>query len=363
MRRELLAAPPARIVVFRALMLGDLLNAVPALRALRGGFPHARLTLVGLPWARELAARLSCVDDFIAFPGHADLPEVEAEPGAWPRFLQEVRSRRFDLALQLHGSGRTTNPLVAAFGARRTAGFIARDAWCPPADAALFTRWPEQGHEIERLLRLIDHLGIARCGTRIEFPLQPGDRTALRALWPAVAAGRPYVCVHAGAQLPSRRWGVRRFAAVADAIADCGRTIVLTGSAGEAGLVAEVRASMRNAAVDLSGRTTLWTLGALIEQAETIVCNDTGVSHVAAAVGCRSVVVSCGADPARWAPLDRNLHRVLAHPVPCRPCDFRVCPIGHDCAAGTTPEQVLQHYRSAPASMPRSTSAASSSSS
>src|SRR3712207_3844932 len=93
---------PRRIVIFRALQLGDLLCAVPAWRALRRHWPHARITLVGLPWAREFVSRFhGYLDDFLEFPGHRGLPERHAV--AADAFLHEIRARRFDLALQMHG--------------------------------------------------------------------------------------------------------------------------------------------------------------------------------------------------------------------------------------------------------------------
>lgn len=337
-----LGGPIERIAVLRALMLGDLLCAVPAWRALRRAWPRARITLIGLPWARTLAERLGCLDDFIEWPGHPGLPEAAPQPGAWPAFLRQVRARRFDLALQMHGSGEIVNPLVAGFGARHSAGFAGPLAWRPPADAALYPDWPDSGHEIERLLALTDHLGLPRQGTGLEFPLQEGDRQALRALWPQADA-RPYVGVHAGSQWPSRRWAPRRYARVADTLARRGCTVVLTGSAAEAGLVAEVRAAMREPAHDLCGRTTLWTLGALIERARLLVCNDTGPSHIAAALRVPSVVVSCGSDTARWSPRDAGRHPVLAHAPECRPCTHRACPhAGHPCARAITAGQVAR---------------------
>jgi ADP-heptose:LPS heptosyltransferase len=251
-----------------------------------------------------------------------------------------VQARRFDLALQLHGSGTIVNPLVASFGARHMAGFANAAAWVPPADAALFAPWPETGHEIERLLALPDHLGLPRQGLALEFPVTEADRTELRQEWPAAHFER-YVCVHAGSQLPSRRWDPRRFAAVADAIARRGRAVVLTGSASESGLVAEVRRHMREPAVDLCGRTTLWTLGALVQGAEAVVCNDTGLSHIAAALQRPSVVVACGSDTRRWAPLDTRRHRVLAQQLPCRPCAHRSCPTAHECASAIGVQQVI----------------------
>jgi len=334
-------APVERIAVFRALMLGDLLCAVPALRALRQAFPAARIVLVGLPWARELAARLDAVDEFMEFPGWPGLPETPPLVRAIPAFLAAMQAQRFDLAIQLHGSGPVVNPLVGCFGARQTAGFRIDGAWHPPDEAERWAPWPEQGHEVERLLSLVDHLGLPRAGSELEFPLERHDFAALHEVWAGAQRARPYVCVHAGAQLASRRWPVARFAAVADALARQGRSIVLTGSAHEAPLAEEVRALMRQPAENLAGRTTLWTLGALVAGAELVVCNDTGISHVAAALGRPSVVVSCGADVSRWAPLDAARHAVLWQPMSCRPCAYAVCPYDHGCATAVDVPSVL----------------------
>src|SRR4051794_5527792 len=114
-----------RIAVFRALMLGDMLCAQPALRALREGRPQAEITLIGLPWARALAERWTCVDRFVAFPGHPGLPESRASEDELNIFVAAMHERHFDLALQMHGNGTITNGIVTAFGARRTAAFVA----------------------------------------------------------------------------------------------------------------------------------------------------------------------------------------------------------------------------------------------
>jgi ADP-heptose:LPS heptosyltransferase len=334
-------AAQTRVVVLRALMLGDLLCATPALRALRHGMPGAHVCLLGLPGARELVERLDSVDEFIAFPGWPGLPESAPRNAlARQRFVKEMRERHFDLALQMHGSGAIVNPLVAAFGAARNAGFASADAWCPPADAARFVDWPAQGSEVERLLKLTDHLGLARRGTALDFPLRDADRATAAALC-AGLEDRPLALIHAGAQLPSRRWPVERFAAVADALAEAGLAIALTGSAcTEATLTRRLAAAMHAPALDLSGRTTLWSLAALVERAQLVVCNDTAISHIAAALGTPSVVVSSGGDARRWAPADAARHRVFWHELPCRPCAFRECPIGHPCALAIGVEPV-----------------------
>src|SRR6478736_1054109 len=109
---------PARpkVAVFRALKLGDLMVAVPALRALRAALPTAEIALIGLPWAREFVAHFGKY--LIAFH----------------EFLGKMQAAQFDLAIQLHGSGPIVNPLVQQFGARHTAGFYLRGTVCPDSD-------------------------------------------------------------------------------------------------------------------------------------------------------------------------------------------------------------------------------------
>lgn len=331
--------PVRRIGVFRALVLGDLLCATPVLRALKCEWPASELTLIGLPWAEALAARLSGVDRFEAFPGFPGLPEIAPDLAALPGFIARMQQQRFDLLLQLHGSGGIVNPLLATFGASHLAGFTEPGGYC--AEPALHAAWPTRGHEALRLLQLVDHLGIARQGEQLEFPVSDADRAALARSVPELPAGEVFACLHPGAQLASRRWLPERFAAVGDALAHHGVRVVLTGAPAEATLTAQVRASMREPALDLAGRTDLFGLGALVERARLVVCNDTGMSHVAAALRRPSVVVSSGADVARWAPLDPGLHRVLWRDTPCRPCAFRDCPYDHECARGVGAGEVI----------------------
>ncbi len=306
-----LGGPPRRVAVLRALQLGDLLCAVPALRAMRAAWPGAEIVLIGLPWARAFAGRFAAyVDGFREFPGWPGLPERAPQVGRVPSFLAEIQAERFDLAIQLHGSGPFVNPFVALLGASRCAGFALPGGYRP--DPELFCPWPEHGLEIRRLLALVEFLGLPARGEHLEFPVREADRCALATLDGAGALTHGgYACIHPGASVASRRWPAERFAAAADALAARGLSIALTGTAGEAGLCRAVARAMHHPALDLSGRTDLGTLAALLEGARLLVCNDTGVSHVAAGLGLPSVVISTGDNPARWAPIDGRRHRVL----------------------------------------------------
>lgn len=292
-------------------MLGDMLCAVPALRAFRTGWPEAEIVLVGLAWARAFAERFDhLVDGFLELPGFPGLPETPVRIAEIPAFLAEAHARRFDLVVQLHGSGRLTNTLAYLLGGRRTAGFHPPGE--PAPDDELFVPYPDEGHEIHRLLRLPAHLGLPVDGDRLEFPLRASDEEELARVAPDLRAGK-YACVHPGAS-SAERWPPDRFAAVADALQARGLRVVLTGSGPETEVTRRVSELMRAPALDLAGRTLLGALAALLAGARVLVSNDTGVSHLAAALRVPSVVVITTSDPDRWAPLDRELHRVVVRP-------------------------------------------------
>jgi ADP-heptose:LPS heptosyltransferase len=297
-------------VILRALQLGDLLCAVPAIRAMRAGWPGARITLIGLPWARVLVGRFGAyLDDFVEFPGHPELPERAADRAAWPAFLAALRARTPDLAIQLHGDGTITNALVARFGAATVAGFVPRGT--PPPSAGVFVEYPDDCHEVQRLLALTRALALPERGEHLEFPLGDTDEREWAALKRALGLSpRQYVCLHPGARAAERRWPPSRFSRVGCALAARGLPVVITGHGElEERLAREIAAGTGGRAQSVAGRTSLGAMAALVRDARLVICNDTGLSHVAAAVGTPSVVIFRVTEPRRWAPLDAARHR------------------------------------------------------
>lgn len=316
--RHLLTRPDIEsVVIFRALQLGDMLCAVPALRALRAALPHARIALVGLPWAQQFADRFSdYIDEFFAFPGHAALPEQPVQQALVPDFYQAMQSRRFSLALQMHGSGKISNGIVKRFGARWAAGYAPVDA--PVCDSDFHCLpYPDHGPEPLRLLDFAIALGAPSAGVQLEFPLASADREELQAsgLNAGLAAGS-YLCIHPGARFLDKCWPPQRFAGIADRLAqEFGLTIVLTGSAKETELASAVAAHMKLPAINAAAPISIGAMAALMSGARLLICNDTGVSHIAAGLRLSSVVVFSKADIDRWAPLDRQLHRCIWDPA------------------------------------------------
>ena len=316
----------SRIAVVRALHgLGDMLCAVPALRALRRAHRSAHISLIGLPACAWMLERFgSLLDALVPFPGFPGIPEQPLAPRALARFIAAARARPFDIAIQMHGSGTVSNAFTTMMGARTAAGLYEAAGERP---VGRFFPYPRRGSEVHRCLYLARALDCPADDNAVSFPVRDEDRAKLaeHARLQDLLDER-FVCLHAGARDPARRWPSRRFAEVGDALASAGYRVVLTGTAAERAAADEVAAAMRRPALNAAGETSLGAAAALLERAALLVTNDTGISHLAAAVGTPSVVVFLASDPERWAPLDRARHRpVVARGLTDRPLDGMRC--------------------------------------
>jgi ADP-heptose:LPS heptosyltransferase len=285
----------------------------------------------------------SWVDELMAFPGHPGIPERPVRRSEVPAFYATARARRFDLALQMYGANPAANEVTERLGARRTAGF-AVPGTCH-SERSCHISYPAYEHEMRRHLTLMRHLGAeppgdSREGEALAFPLRPSDQTCAARLAMETGLRAPYALVHPGATSPSRRWPPERFAAVADALRRRGLHVGIVGTGVERPLAHAVRQAMREPAVDLSGRTALGALAALLADASVLVGNDSGPAHLAAAVGTPSVTLFLSGDPVRWA-YESPRHRVARVQVECNPCPHLRCPIDHRCASRLRVADVL----------------------
>ena len=311
-----------RIAVLRALQLGDMLCATPVLCALRTAYPAAQITLIGLPWSRDFAARCpDLVDDVLDFPGWPGIPEAPFDPAASLAFLQRCQAEPFDLVVQLQGSGLASNAFVQLMAGRNSAGFHPPGLDSPGPG---FTPYIPHGHESERLLRLAHHLGWPVTQPAPFFPLTEDDRREFDELARELGLSTgQYAVIHAGARDPARRWRPENFAAVGDALVRSGFRVLLTGVQSEEAQLLAVAQAMHESADMLCGRTSLGALACLLKESRLLVSNDTGLAHIAAALDVPSIIVFTHSDPERWAAKDPTLHRAFVEPTalanPC--CD------------------------------------------
>jgi ADP-heptose:LPS heptosyltransferase len=295
-----------KIAVFRALQLGDMLCAIPAIRALRNCYPKAEITLLGLPWAASFVKRFpQYFDRFKHFPGYPGLPEQKFEAEATIGFIQDMQREKYDLVLQMQGDGSIINPLIELFNAKYIAGFYKEGHYYP--NNGLFLEYPNDVHEIERHLKLMEFINVEPAGTDLEFPIYDQDWEELQKLHLPLTC-QNYVCIHPGSRGNWRQWPPVYFAMLADYCASQDMQVVITGTIDEMEIVDDVVKHMQFQPIVVAGKTSLGAVAALIQNAYALVSNCTGVSHIAAALKTPSVVISMDGEPHRWAPLNKQLH-------------------------------------------------------
>ncbi|NHO81684.1 MULTISPECIES: glycosyltransferase family 9 protein [unclassified Micromonospora] len=270
------------ILVLRALGVGDLVTAVPALRGLRAGLPGRELVLAAPDWLAPLAELTGAVDRV--------LPTTGPDRIAWTGPPPEV-------AVNLHGRGPQSHRALAAVRPGRLLAHRNPDAGHPDGPA-----WDDDEHEVRRWCRLLHAYGL---------PADPGDLALRRPAAGGVPAG--LTLLHPGSKIPAKRWPARRFAGLARELTARGHRVAVTGSAGERALAERVArdGGLPPEAV-LAGRTGLAELAALVAGARLVVSGDTGVAHLATGYGTASVVLFGPMPAAHWGPpADRPRHRAL----------------------------------------------------
>jgi ADP-heptose:LPS heptosyltransferase len=301
-----------KIAVLRANGLGDLVFALPALEALRKAYPQAEIVYLGSEWhAQFFQGRRGPVDRVLVVPRLRGISapegtETDDEAGADEQaaFFGSAAQEGFDLAFQLHGGGRFSNPFVRRLGARLTIGLKTPDA--EPLD-----RWVPYVYfqpEILRYLEVVSLAGAAPVGIEPRIVVMPADLAEAQR---AVPGERPLVLLHPGAGDPRRRWAPEKFGQVGDELAARGFQVAVTGTPPEGELVERAVEAMQRPALDLCGQVSLGGLVGLLARARLVVSNDSGPLHLAEAVGTPTVGIYWCGNLINAGPLTRTMHRPL----------------------------------------------------
>jgi heptosyltransferase-2 len=301
--------------------LGDTVMAVPALRALRRAHPGSRVLLAG-PWATVLGGQ-GLADTLVTYPR------------AWSgRLAAADLVRRFapDTAVLLPNS--LESALAAWYwGAGRRVGFAAAGRDLVLTDSVPI---PEpRRHQVDEYLLLAERCGAIADGEepRLVPPRADGpERAEVRALLDGAGArGGRTIGIHLGAAYGSAKtWPAERVAELCRLLDAAGARAVLLGTSEEASAAAVIAGEAP--AASLAGRDRPALLPALLAELDALVSGDTGVAHLAAALGTPVIALFGPTDPALTAPRGRTV--ALTNPVPCAPCFYRVCPIDHPCLRG-----------------------------
>jgi heptosyltransferase I len=329
-----LPSPPRRILIIKPSAIGDVVHALPILNLLRQRWQDAHIAWIVTPGCSGLLEGHPQLDEVIRFERRR-LGQSWRSPSTAMglfRFARELRSRQFDLVLDLQGLFRsgwmawqTRAPIRIGFAnAREFAPIFYTHR--VPIDTA-------EQHAIDRYLSVAETLGCGREPVEFHFATNEDDRGYVSRL---LKESGPYAVLLPGTNWETKRWPVEHFGALVEPLRErFGLRTVVAGSDDDKSLAALIAG-----AHDLTGSTTLRQLVALLEGARVVVANDSGPMHIAAALG-RPLVTPYGpTSPIRTGPY-RRLDTVIRLDIPCSPCFSRRCS-HQSCLKWLAPEFVLR---------------------
>lgn len=331
------ASSPRRILIVKLSAIGDVIQTLPMLAALRAEFPRA-----GIDWVVEEDARE-------LLEGHPALNRViVSRRKAWQReifqrgrlsaslkeikdFIRELRAREYDWVIDVHGILKS-GVVVGLSRGKRKIGFR-RSPKIADEGNYFFTReryrpLDIERHAVERYLDLIAQLGVPV--EPVSLTYECGGEARRRAedlLFGAGSVGRPLVAIHPVAKWATKQWPAGNFVEVAEKLGQTGASVVFTGSPGDFPVTEEMvkRASKHGRVLNLAGKTNLRELAAVFSAADLVLSTDTGPMHLAAAVGAPLVALFGPTAPWRTGPYGKG-PTVLRKDIGCSPCFKKSCP-------------------------------------
>lgn len=342
-----------KVLVVKVAAIGDFLMATPALRALKhdgqGNTLHllAGRSIAAVAGVNPDADRVFYLDDRSIFRGGFIAKALEVL-----RVSRLLRRERYDVGFNFHRDWRF-NIILFLAGCKRRIGFCRRHR----KPLLLTEAVPVEGikHHIFHYCDLVKVLGIFCLDFKMAFPLDSTAEAAAAKKFLAPAGLADYVVLAPGGaanvkeEMESRRWPMEHFAALAGMLLGAGSRVVLVGSGSDAAIAARILAA-QPAVIDLTDRTTLTEAAAILKRSQLVVCNDSGLMHLASAVGARVISIFGPTHPGEKKPLNEGSVAVWkGEGLECSPCyhdgEFPKC--DHvSCLKKITPQEIFELIQS-----------------
>jgi heptosyltransferase-2 len=330
-----------KILIRATNWVGDAIMALPAIRAI-GHRPDASISILARSYVADIYRDQNVADELIIYDHRGKHAGIQGRE----RLASELRSGGFDVAILLQ------NAFDAAWLAWR-AGVPQRIGYARDGRSILLTKAvpvPKPGeipaHEKFYYLELLRRSGwIDYIPDEPFIKLHVAKSSRTRATAQLVAAGVRLhaikLAIGAGASYGSAKcWPPSRFAELANQLqAQWDADVILFGAAGETDVSSAIASEMKRAPIDLTGKTTVADLPALLSHCHVFIGNDSGAMHVAAAVGLPAVAIFGPTDPVGTAPVTPR-HTIVRQQPYCSPCFLRRCPIDHRCMTRITTSEV-----------------------
>lgn len=330
-----------KIAVLRANALGDYIFVLPALQALRETFPQAEIVLLGRAWHKEyLQNRPGPVNRVVVVPLYGGISEVEdfvPDENVLHEFFTQMQAEQFDLAFQLHGGGKNSNPFILRLGAKVTIGLKTPNA------AALNINVPYiyYFNETLRYLEVVGRAGAQTKNIEPKIEVIEADLTEVKSVL-INPDNKPVAIVHPGASDVRRRWPGENFACIADYLTELGYYVCITGLAWEREIIDAVINKMiyKQSVQDLSDKLSLGGSTGLLSLADIVISNDTGPLHLARALRRPTIGIYWFGNIINASPMAITINRnLLSFTTNCPLCGLstkRFNEPGHSCRHHTS---------------------------
>jgi len=341
---------PVNILIVKLSAIGDVVHALPFLEVLKKGFPGARIDWLVEEAASRIIEGHSAISGIIISRRRSWQDQMRKGRNIFKvideaaRFLKDVRSREYDLIIDLQGLLKSGVLVGLSKGKRKVGMSGSREG------ARLFLNERPipvnyGQHAIDRYLRVAEYLGCDSAGWSGHIPFFEPDRRSIDQILDLERIEKkPLVAVNPIAKWPTKLWNPERFAILADRIRDeLACEIAFTGSSIDRPVITRIARMMGRAPLNLAGRTNLKELAYLYTRCRLLITTDTGPMHIAAAMGCPVVALFGPTAPWRTGPYGKG-HKVIRADIECSPCFKKRC--DHmKCMDEITVEKVFEGVR------------------
>jgi predicted lipopolysaccharide heptosyltransferase III len=319
-----------KVLLVRLRSIGDTVLATPSFLALKRFLPNATVDVLVEDWVAPLLINHPNLDNVVVLERGGFMARA--------RVARELRAANYDVVYNLHG-GTTATFLTRVTGARHRVGFETyqyAQLHNHQAPSPLLLWGQQKAHSVEQQLALLGWTGIPvtdRPRTQLGISPEASDRIK-QLLAEAGLSDRRIALIHPAAAFTTKQWATENFARVAESLAERGFAPVAIAASDEKPLLEKLRAeaSARIVIFDLS----LPEVTALAARSQLFVGNDSGIAHIAAAVGTPAVVIFGSSNIAHWRPWNSAAAEVVFEEMPCQPCH------GYFCEKFDQPECVLR---------------------
>jgi heptosyltransferase-2 len=329
-----------RILIRGTNWVGDALMTTPTVAAIRHNFPEARISILVVPWVRDIFTHNPHVDEVIPYLREGRHKGIQGKMV----LIKELRERKFDLSILLQNAFEAA---LLAWGARipRRVGYNTDVRGLLLTQTVALRPEHKKIHQTEYYLAMARGLGLEAPDMDMFLHVPDEYTTQINSrLMEYGYEGKPLIVLAPGATYGSAKmWPGKRYSLLASEIVRVfGARLVILGTVKEKGIGDDIVESVgKDAGVNLCGTTSLLDAAAWIKQATLFISNDSGLMHIAAALGKPQLAIFGPTDRFTTGPRNSKA-TMIYHETTCAPCLKVRCPVDHRCMEGITVSEVFQ---------------------